>query len=114
MRQTNAAATMFRLNTFKALLQLQCPTGAPLRYAVCHTFSSSFLRSGSSCGLRLTSFFSSFVPLHFVSFTALLIAYAARRRSQLTKQCFAPPGCSSNPVVHFTSFPLHYVIHSLQ
>ncbi len=47
-----------------ALLQLHCPAGAPLRCAVCHTFSSSFLRSGSFCVLYATSFISSFVPLH--------------------------------------------------
>ena len=37
---------------------------APLRFAVCHTFSSSFLRSGSFCVLYATSFISSFIPLH--------------------------------------------------
>ena len=64
MRQTNAAATMFHLKTCEALLQLHAE-GAPLRFAVCHNFSSSFLRSGSSCVLYVTSFISSFVTLHY-------------------------------------------------
>ena len=79
MRQTNAAAATIRLKTFKALLQLHCPAGAPLRCAVCHTFSSSFLRSGSSCVLRLTSFITSFVPIYYAAFTGQARASAARR-----------------------------------
>lgn len=105
---------MICLKPLRLLLQLQCPAGAPLHCAVCHTFSSSFLRSGSSCVLHLTSLITSFVPLHFVSFTILIIAYAARCRKQLTKQCFSgTPTASANPLfitLHFA----HYVIHSLQ
>ena len=53
------------------LLHLHCPSGAPLRYAVCHTSCSSYgIRHGSSCVLHATSFISSFVPLHYTSFVA--------------------------------------------
>ena len=65
--------------------------GASLRYAVCHTFSSSFLRSGSSCGLYPTSFISSFVPLHYT-------------RSQLT---IFPPPWHTNP----HTYPQHKCAH---
>ena len=53
------------------LLHLHCPSGAPLRYAVCHTSCSSYgIRHGSSCVLHATSFISSSVPLHYTSFAA--------------------------------------------
>ena len=106
MRHTNAAATTFRLKTFKALLQQHRPAGAPLRCAVCHTFSSSFLRSGSSYGLRLTSFFASCVPLHFVSFTMpalLLTQHPGCIPSKIPTPCI-PSAVSASPLF----ITLHY------
>ena len=53
------------------LLHLHCPSGAPLRYAVCHTSCSSYgICHGSYCVLHATSFISSSVPLHYTSFVA--------------------------------------------
>lgn len=53
------------------LLHLHCPSGAPLRFAVCHTACSSYgIRHGSYCVLHATSFISSFVPLHYTTFAA--------------------------------------------
>lgn len=41
------------------LAHLHCPSGAPLRFAVCHTTCSSYgIRHGSSCVLHATSFIS--------------------------------------------------------
>src|SRR5690606_42063906 len=53
------------------LAHLHCPSGAPLRFAVCHTTCSSYgIRHGSSCVLHATSFISSFVSLHYTTFVA--------------------------------------------
>lgn len=53
------------------LLHLHYPSGASLRYAVCHTSCSSYgIRHGSYCVLHATSFITSFVPLHYTSFAA--------------------------------------------
>ena len=53
------------------LAHLHCPSGAPLRFAVCHTTCSSYgIRHGSFCVLHATSFISSFVPLHYTTFVA--------------------------------------------
>lgn len=53
------------------LLHLHCPSGASLRYAVCHTSCRSYgIRHGSYCVLHATSFITSFVPLHYTSFAA--------------------------------------------
>jgi hypothetical protein len=50
------------------LLHLHCPSGAPLRYTVCHTACSSYgIRHGSFCVLHATSFITSSVPLHFTT-----------------------------------------------
>ena len=60
------------------LLHLHCPSGASLRFAVCHTACSSYgIRHGSSCVLHATSFISSFVPLHYTTFAAW--PFAARQ-----------------------------------
>lgn len=57
------------------LLHLHCPSGASLRFAVCHTACSSYgIRHGSSYVLHATSFISSFVPLHYTTFVARLFA----------------------------------------
>ena len=66
--------------------------GAPLRFAVCHTFSSSFLRSGSSCVLYVTSFISSFVPLHYTrSYQDILLRVMASRHRHTAP---FPAGCT--------------------
>lgn len=57
--------------SFMVLLHLHCPSGAPLRFAVCHTTCSSYgIRHGSFCVLHATSFISSFFPLHYTTFVA--------------------------------------------
>jgi hypothetical protein len=89
-----------------ALLQLHCLPGASLRYAVCHTFSSSFLRSGSFCVLCLTSFIASCVSLHFVSFTCAAVAYAARR-CKPPFVAFVLHHLRAAPAAHLF-IPLHY------
>lgn len=72
MRQTIAALP---INLFMKLVwywqSWQCPSGASLRFAACHTTCSSYgIRHGSSCVLHATSFISSFVPLHYTTFAA--------------------------------------------
>ena len=69
------------------LLHLHCPSGASLRYAVCHTSCSSYgIRHGSYCVLHATSFISSFVTLHYTSFVAsLTICFKAGHPFQRTK-----------------------------
>jgi hypothetical protein len=46
--------------------QLQCPSGVPLRYTVCHTACRSFasVRAATMSFIQLHSFASSFVTLH--------------------------------------------------
>lgn len=75
------------------LLHLHFPSGASLRYAVCHTSCSSYgIRHGSYCVLHATSFITSFVPLHYTSFVAG--PFAARQGiladPQSLKQKYAP------------------------
>jgi len=56
MRQTIAALPINLFINFKALVKLQCPSGAPLRYTVCHTTCSSIR-------LRSWQLLVSFMPL---------------------------------------------------
>ena len=69
------------------LLHLHCPSGASLRYAVCHTSCSSYgIRHGSYCVLHATSFISSFVPLHYTTFAAKPFCCKAGHPRPHTKQ----------------------------
>jgi len=78
------------------LLHLHCPSGASLRYAVCHTSCSSYgIRYGSYCVLHATSLITSFVPLHYTSFVAR--PFAAR------------PGILANPHIS-AAFTLRLLI----
>ena len=68
------------------LLHLQCPSGAPLRYAVCHAAcsSSSFLTAASVSFTPLRSFLPSF---RFITPRSQLIHLLQGRASRpLTKQ----------------------------
>ncbi len=88
IRQVNApnqcsSANKAVYNSFMVLAHLHCPSGASLRFAVCHTTCSSYgIRHGSSCVLHATSFISSFVPLHSTTFVARPFA---TRHGTLTK-----------------------------
>jgi hypothetical protein len=71
------------LKTFMLLLHLHCPSGASLRYAVCHTSCSSYgIRHGSYCVLHATSFITSFVPLHY---TRSQLTHLLQGRASLAK-----------------------------
>ena len=92
------------------LLHLHCPSGASLRYAVCHTSCSSYgIRHGSYCVLHATSFITFFVPLHYTSFAAC--PFAARQgilsNPQSLKQKYAPAFPQAIPTIltgfHFAS-----------
>ena len=105
------------LQSFMVLLHLHCPSGASLRYAVCHTSCSSYgIRHGSYCVLHATSFITSFVPLHYTSFVAC--PFAARQgilanphnRHESMHLPFRNPSLQYSPGF----ITLHYVIHSLQ
>ena len=66
-----SSSNTFVYYTCMVLLHLHCPSGAPLRYAVCHAALQFLLiPHGSSCGLHATLFISSSVSLHFTSFAA--------------------------------------------
>ena len=83
--------------------------GAPLRCAVCHTFSSSFLRSGSSCGLCLTSFIaSSFrsIPLHSQPGICL--------RSPVPHPMHKAKAAAAHRLLHQAQCSFHYISASLR
>ena len=96
------------------LLHLHCPSGASLRYAVCHTSCSSYgIRHGSYCVLHATSFTTSFVPLHYTSFVAC--PFAARQGiladPQSLKQKYAPTFPQAIPTI-LTGFHFATLRHS--
>jgi hypothetical protein len=99
------------------LAKLQCPSGATLRFAVCHSScsSSSFL-TAATCVLHATSFISSFVPLNYTTFAAKQFASrhgtlsTAQNKAQVMHIPFAKPLLQYSP----GSTPLYYVLHSLQ
>jgi len=106
------------LLTFKVLLHLHCPSGASLRYAVCHTSCSSYgIRHGSYCVLHASSFITSSVTLHYTSFVAN--PFASRQgipvaNTQIKTKGIAP--AFRKPALQYSPgfISLHYVIHSLQ
>jgi len=96
------------------LLHLHCPSGASLRYAVCHTSCSSYgIRHGSYCVLHATSFITSFVPLHYTSFAAR--PFATRQgipgHTQSNTHGNAPAFPQANPAI-LTGFHSASLRHS--
>ncbi len=84
----------FRLKTCKALLQLQCPAGASLRFAVCHTFPPpSCVRAASVSCMPFRSFRSSFhsiAPLRKACATVLTGFHYAPLRPPFTSVASSP------------------------
>jgi hypothetical protein len=102
---------------FIVLLHLHCPSGALLRFAVCHTACSSYgIRHGSSCVLHATSFISSFVPLHYTTFEARPFATRLGSLTEHTKQDYKAAQILSQATLQYSlgSIPLHYVLHSFR
>ena len=103
--------------SFMVLLHLHCPSGASLRYAVCHTACSSYgIRHGSYCVLHATSFISFFVPLHCTTFAAR--PFAARHgtlpNTQSKAQVMHIPFRKPTLQYSLGSISLHYILHSFQ
>jgi hypothetical protein len=103
--------------SFMVLLHLHCPSGASLRYAVCHTACSSYgIRHGSSCVLHATSFISSFVPLHYTTFVACPFAARHGTLSDTQSNSTSDAHTFSQATLQYSlgSIPLDYVLHSFR
>lgn len=103
--------------SFMVLLHLHCPSGASLRFAVCHTSCSSYgIRHGSFCVLYATSFISSFVPLHYTTFVACPFAtrHGTLSKAQSKPQVMHIPFRKPTLQYSLGFIPLHFVLHSFR
>ncbi|MBS1952195.1 MAG: hypothetical protein JST37_14415 [Bacteroidetes bacterium] len=112
-----SSSNTFVYYTCMVLLHLHCPSGAMLRYAVCHAAcsSSSFLTAAFVSFTPLCSFLP---PFRYTSPRSLLpVCFKAGSRHQSIKtntQAGHQP-LHKPPLQYSLGFiPLHYVIHSLQ
>ena len=82
-----------------------------------HCLQFLLIPHGSFCVLHATSFISSFVPLHYITFVAihLLQGMASHHKAQLLGRAgMHIPFRKHTLQYSLGSIPLHYVLHSLQ
>lgn len=100
------------------LLHLQCPSGAPLRYAVCHAAcsSSSFLTAATVSFTPLRSFLP---PFRFITpRSQLFICFKAghpfgQYTKQHTRECTSPSQANATILTGFHSAALRHSFTSV-